>query len=232
LGHLPEQQPPEWTPNRTPNGHPTDTQRTGKGHPTDTYKNGEKGKKGEKVKKGEKKKDAVADSLFCSWESAHILARELEKVGTFRLRGNSGQPRATKSNRREVLRACKLAIDEVIEAAWLQEAATSTRDSKPTQNAYGYFLKLVRELCENHGVDYNAAAARVEVPQDFLQRADDRPGGREGGGDVAGGPVEDLPAPAHQACGPCVAEGLDDPKHLPQGKPAKGPLRGSGGVTG
>ena len=44
-----------------------------------------------------------------------------------------------------MLRACKLAIDGVIEAAWLEEAATRTRDNKPTKDAYGYFLTVLRE---------------------------------------------------------------------------------------
>jgi hypothetical protein len=172
--------------------HPTDTQPTGNRqatdrqptpnrHPTDTYKNEETEEteeNEENVSNNNKGQAVVADNLSFSspptstpWEHARGLARELEKAGTFRLRGGL-KPKATESQRRDVLRACMLVIDGTIQAEWVQEVATSTRDSKPAQNAYGYFLKLVRETCGNHGVDYNAAAAGVEVPPNLLRRAD------------------------------------------------------------
>ena len=93
-----------------------------------------------------------------------------------------------------MLRACKLAVEGGIERAWLQEAATSTRDSKPEKNAYGYFLKLVRDICANHGVAFGKAAADLEVPQE-LRRPNDRPGAQDAGdaADQAG-----ANQPAHQ----------------------------------
>ncbi len=206
-----------------PTGHPKDTQRTRKGQAKNTYKKGEKAQKGEN---GEKTKDDDDDSSS-SWKNARALAKEFENAGTFNLR-NGGKPRATESQRRDVLRACKLAVEGGIERAWLQEAATSTRDSKPEKNAYGYFLKLVRDICANHGVAFGKAAAFLEVPQE-LRRPNDRPGAQDAGdaADQAG-----ANQPAHQDRAPCVPEGRDDPQDLPNGSGNQGRFRGPGGVTG
>ena len=71
--------------------------------------------------------------------------------------------------------------DGGIEMAWLQEAATSTRDSKPTENAYGYFLKMVRETRTDHGIDFNQAAADLATrPRSFGGRTLDQAFYREG----------------------------------------------------
>jgi hypothetical protein len=184
-----------------PTGHPTDTQRTGKEQATDTYKKGEKGNKGESVKNGEKAKDAAADSLSSSWKEAENFASKLEKARTFHLRNGKQRP-AKESQRLDVLRACKLATDGVIAPAWLEEAATRTRDNRPEDDAYGYFLTVLRGICTDNGVDFGKAAAGVDVPEG-LRRRKDRPGGRQAGDDSSN-------EPAHQDCAPCVPEGRDD----------------------
>ena len=64
------------------------------------------------------------------------------------------------------------------------------------------------------------ATACTKIPADVLagksahRAADDRLGAVH----VDGDPTD---SPAHQDRAPCVPEGLDDPKHLPHGKPAK-----------
>ncbi len=200
----------------------TNTQATAVRHPTDTYKKGEKGKKGENVKNGEKAKADDDDDSF-SWKEAHALARELENAGTFNLRGGE-KHKATESERREVLRACKLARDGGIEMAWLQEAATSTRDSKPTENAYGYFLKMVRETCSNHGIDFNQAAADLDVPAEF-RRPNPRPSVYREGDDSSG-------EPAHHDCAPCVPEGQDGRQDVSAPDRRQDGLGGPGVVAG
>lgn len=212
--------------------HPNDTQPTPKQRPngnqatatrqaTDTNKNGEKGKKGEKAKNGEKAK--TDDDADGSSGRRCALARELENSGTFNLRGGA-KHKATESERREVLRACKVALDGGIEMAWLQEAATSTRDSKPTENAYGYFLKMVRETCSNHGVDFNQAAADLDVPAEF-RRPNPRPSAYREGNASSG-------EPAHQDCAPCVPEGQDDRQDASAPDQRQDGLGGPGGVAG
>ena len=141
-----------------PTGHPKDTRRTGKGQARNTYK---KGEKGENVKNGEKTTVEDDDDGFPSWKNAR--ARELEQAGTFKVRGE--QHKATESDRVDVLRACKLTEDGAIAQAWLEEAAQRTRDNKPAENAYGYFLKTLRGICADNGVDFGKIAAALEVPK-------------------------------------------------------------------
>jgi DNA-binding Lrp family transcriptional regulator len=168
---------------------------------TDTDKNGEKGKKGEKVKNGEKAR-ADDDDEFSSWKEARALANKLVDAGTFILR-NGGEPKKAKESQRlDLLRACKLATDNEIPVAWLEEAATRTRDNKPENDAHNYFLKVLREICANNRVDFGKAAAGVEVPAELRPPKDQQSARQAGDGETD--------KPAHQDCAPCVPEGQDD----------------------
>jgi hypothetical protein len=118
------------------------------------------------------KDDVVVESF--SWKEVRALAREFESAGTFAL-CNGSKPRATESQRRDVLRACRAAIDGTIDVSWIREAATTTRDSKPTENAYGYFLTVLREICASHNADLSKTVAAIRVPES-LCRPNNRPG--------------------------------------------------------
>ncbi len=120
-----------------------------------------------------KRTDDDEDS-FVSWKNAHARAKKLQSAGTFKVRGE--RLHATESDRLDVLRACRLAEAGTIKPSWLDEAAQRTRDAKPTDDAFRYFLATLRGLCEKNGLDFGRAAAKLEVPE-FLRRSPARPRG-------------------------------------------------------
>jgi hypothetical protein len=121
-----------------------------------------------------------------------------------------------------ILKACYLVAAGIMPEVWLWDAVEAVKQGKHKNNRAAYFHCCLTEGAKNRDKSLAKllATACTEIPADVLagksadQAADDRLGAQHVGDDQTD-------KPAHQDCAPCVPEGLDDPKHLPHGKPAK-----------
>ena len=212
----------------TPKQRATNTQAAAKQRATDTNKNGEKAKKAQKGENGEKGESSRGDhrSNRGVWgevsEATGRLAKDVSKT----VRVN---PDNRTGDRSLILKVCYLVAAGTMPEAWLRDAVEAVKQGKHKKNTAAYFHTCLTEgaMKRHKSLAKLLATACTEIPADVLagkpadQAADDRLGARPVGDD-----------PAHQGLRPCVPEGLNDPKHVPQGKPAKEHVGGPSGVAG
>lgn len=204
--------------NGHPTGHPKDRQGTRKGQARNTYKKGKKGRGGQNGEKGESRRGDHR-SNGGGWGEAEEATRRLatEVSNTVRVK-----PDNRTRDRSLILKACYLVAAGIMPEVWLRDAVEAVKQGKHKKNTAAYFHCCLTEGAENRGKSLPKllATACTKIPADVLagksahRAADDRLGAVH----VDGDPTD---SPAHQDRAPCVPEGLDDPKHLPHGKPAK-----------